>query len=249
MNEQTTIAHRHAVLVCLAILLLGTACSRTEAPPGASHGKVADVSILTYAEQEAGIDPYPVRILTSTDYVRLDDGYDESDYVLFDRHSRTLYSVSHENRSVLEISNHPFDGPLPEDLTLSEIPLMDTQAPAIAGKQPLHTVYLANGTPCYQAISVSGLLDQAVAGMAEYAAALGERQLNNMQSVPDAMRTPCFLSRYVYAPGAHLTHGLPVQVWDEAGFSRSLTDFQSGETIDAALFGLPEDYDRIQMGQ
>ena len=249
MNKQTTNPRRRGLLACLAIILLGTACSRPESTSGAPADKVADVSILTYVEQEAGIDPYPVRILTSTDYIRLDDGYDASDYVLFDRHSRTLYSVSHENSSVLEIRNHPFNGPVPTDIALTEAPVVDKQIPAIAGMQPLHTVYLANGTPCYQAISVSGLLDQAVAAMAEYATALGERQLANMQSVPDAMRTPCFLSRYVYAPGRHYSHGLPVQIWDESGFSRSLTDYQSGETVDAALFGLPEDYESIQMGQ
>jgi len=249
MMKRTTNPYRRGLLVCLAIALPGMACSRPEAPPVVQPDRVANVSIISFVEQEAGTEPYPVRILTSTDFVRLDDGYDESDYVLFERHSRTIFSVSHEDRSVLEIRNHPYNGPLPRDIALTETSVVDTQAPAIAGKQPLHTVYLANGTPCYQAISVSELLDQAVAGMDEYATALGERQLANMQSVPDDMRTPCFLSRYAYAPGRHYAHGLPVQVWDESGFSRSLTDFQTGETVEAALFELPGDYETILLGQ
>ena len=249
MNKRTMNRRRHGIVSCLAITLLGTACSRSEAPSLAQAGKVADVSIVSYMEQEAGTEPYPVRILASTNYVRLDDGYDESDYVLFDRRSRTLFSVSHAGRSVLEIRNHPFSGPLPADISLTETPVVDEPAPTIAGKQPLHTVYLANGTPCYQAISVGGLLDEAVAAMAEYAMALGERQLDNMSSVPDTMQTPCFLSRYAYAPGRHYSQGLPVQLWDESGFYRSLTDFQTGETVDAALFELPGDYESILLGQ
>jgi hypothetical protein len=249
MIKRSNQRSRIALLASLVIILLGTACSRSAAPPVAQTDKVTGVSIILFAEQEAGIDPYPVRILTSTDYVRIDDGYDESDYVLFDRRSRTLFSVSHDDHSVLEIRNHPFSGSLPADLTLTEIPFTDNEAPTIAGKQPLQFEYLANGASCYHTISVSGLLDEAVTGMAEYAMALGERQLDNMQSVPETMQTPCFLSRYVYAPGRHYTHGLPVQVWDDAGFYRSLTDFRSGETVRAALFDIPGDYERLLLGQ
>ena len=241
---------RNSLFTSLAMLLLGTACSQSAAPPPkAQTDAVTNVSIISYIEQETGVDPYPVRILANSDYVRLDDGYDESDYVLFDRRSRTLFSVSHEGHSVLEIRNHPFSGSLPTDITLTEASVVDNEAPTIAGKHPLHFKYLANGTPCYQTVSVSGLLEEAVAGMSEFDRALGERQLDNMQSVPEAMQTPCFLSRYVYAPARHYTHGLPVQLWDESGFYRSLTDFQAGETVKQALFEVPGDYEIILLGQ
>jgi hypothetical protein len=249
MIKYTKNGIRNSLFSSLAILLLGTACSQSAAPPKTQTDTVTDVSIISYVEQEAGIDPYPVRILASTEYVRLDDGYGESDYVLFDRRSRTLFSVSHEGHSVLEIRNHPFSGSLPPDITLTEVPVAENEAPTIAGKHPLHIEYLTNGTPCYQAISVSGLLEDAVAGMSEFEMALGERQLDNMQSVPETMQTPCFLSRYAYAPGRHYTHGLPVQLWDESGFYRSLTDFQAGETVKPALFEVPGDYERILLGQ
>jgi hypothetical protein len=73
--------------------------------------------------------------------------------------------------------------------------------------------------------------------------------LNNMHSVPETMQTPCFLSRYGYAPGRHYAHGLPLQVWDENGFSRSLTDFREGETVASTLFQIPDDYDPLTLGQ
>jgi hypothetical protein len=85
--------------------------------------------------------------------------------------------------------------------------------------------------------------------MTEYATALGERQRGNMQSVPETMQTPCFLSRYAYATARHYSHGLPVQLWDEAGFYSSLTDFSSGETVPAALFEVPDDYESIRLEQ
>jgi hypothetical protein len=240
---------RYNWLLGLTMAMLGTACSQSDAPPAEQTEQVTDVSIVLFEEQEAGIDPYPVRILVTPEYVRFDDGYDESDFVLLDRSSRTLFSVAHENHSVLEIRNHAFSGSLPPDITLTEDLIEDDNVPTIAGKQPLHIRYLANETPCYQAISVSGLLDKAVAGLIEYETALGERQLGNLQSVPETMQTPCFLSRYAYAPDRHYTHGLPVQIWDETGFYRSLTDFHEGETVASALFQIPDDYDRLSLEQ
>jgi len=253
MNKTAGNHYRNGLLLSLAMPLLVTACGQSEAPsespPAAQPDTLANVSILTYMEREAGIDTYPVRILVSPDYVRYDDGYDESDYALLDRRSRTLYSVAHENASVLVIENHPSSETMPADLSLTEERIVDNDAPAIAGKQPLHVKYLANGTPCYQAVSVSGLMDEAVDGMAEYATALGERQLHDIQSVPDAIRTPCFLSRYAYASAQHYTHGLPLQIWDDTGYDSSLTDFRSGETVSAALFKVPDDYQSILLGQ
>lgn len=249
MNKTAKNHYRNGLLLSLAMTLLVTACSQSEAPPAAQPDTLTNVSILTYMEREAGTDTYPVRILVSPDYVRYDDGYDESDYALLDRRSRTLYSVAHENASVLVIENHPFSETMPADLTLTEERIVDNEAPTIAGKQPLHAKYFADGTPCYQAVSVSGLMDEAVAGMAEYATALGERQLHDIQSVPDTIRTPCFLSRYVYASARHYTHGLPVQLWDDSGYDSSLTDFSADETVSSALFEVPEDYESILLGQ
>jgi len=240
---------RYDLLLSLTMAMLGTACSQSETPPAEQTGQVTDVSIVLYEEQEAGIEPYPVRILVSPDYVRFDDGYDESDFVLLNRGSRALFSVVHENRSVLIIRNHPFSGSLPPDITLTEDHIEGNDAPTIAGKQPVHIKYLANGTPCYQAISVSGLLEEAVAGLAEYATALGERQLVNMQSMPETMQTPCFLSRFGYAPERHYNHGLPVQVWDESGFYRSLADFHEHETLAAVLFEVPDSYEKLLLEQ
>ncbi len=249
MNRTGTNNYPQLLWLSTVMILLVTACSRSEAPAAGQPNTVSDVSIVTYMEREAGTDTYPVRILVSADYVRYDDGFNAGDYALLDRRSRTLYSVVHENASVLVIENHPVSGPIPADLSLSEELNVDNAAPAIAGKQPLHVEYLANGAPCYEAVSVAGLMADAVAGMNEYATALGERQLDNMHTVPEAMQTPCFLSRYAYASGRHYKHGLPVQLWDDAGYYSALTDFSEGETVPAGLFDVPDDYESIQLQQ
>jgi hypothetical protein len=237
------------LLITVALLAAVSACSKQEdnTPPATQPEGQINVSIVSYMEREAGVDPYPVRIVVSDDFVRLDDGYDASDFVLLDRTTRTLYSVTHENRSVLIIENQPSDATLPDTITLTEEQITDAEAPQIGGKQPVHVRYMANDTTCFEAVSVDGLMTDSVAGMQEFAIALGNRQRANMHTVPETMQTPCFLSRYVYTPGRLFAQGLPVQWWDESGFYRSLTDFVDSEQVAPNLFYVPDDYQALSL--
>lgn len=235
------------LLISFIVLLLAACGKSGEMTDGISQ-PVTGVNILTYDEREAGTGTYIVRMLVSPDFLRFDDGYAESDFALLERRSGTIFSVSHEDHSILVIENQPGDAALPAELTLTESRSVDDEAPAIAGKQAVHSQYLASGTLCYQTLTVPGLLDDTVAAMAEYAEVLARRQLNNMGSVPESMQTPCFLSRYVYAPARHYRDGLPVQEWDETGYSRMLTDFSEDETVPATVFELPGEYERFSPG-
>ena len=235
-------------LLCTSFL--ASACDKPADPPEtAALENTTQVSMLSYEEQEAGTDLYPVRVLVSPGFLRLDDGYAESDFVLLDRHEKTIFSVSHEDDSIMEIENSPNDAALPADINLTVIRTPEKEAPTIDGNQPEHLQYLANGETCFQSVTVSGVLETVVAVMAEYAELLADRQLNNMQVVPLNMQTPCFLSRYAYAPAWHLQYGLPLQEWDSSGYKKSLVDFSDDETMPLALFELPDGYVRFSPGQ
>lgn len=244
MNITGADSRQRILAVIVFVALLATGCGTAEGPATES----SSVSLLLYQEQEAGIDPYPVRIMVNPDFVRFDDGYAGSDFMLLERATRTIYNVSHEERSILVIANPPGTSGLPDDLALSTTRETDPSAPLIAGKQPVHIRFLANGEECYQAVVVPGLLPEASAGLAEFAVLLGERQRSELQAVPADRQTPCFLARYAYAPERHQQEGLPVQEWDDAGYRRTLTDFRAGEAVPRELFVLPPDYERLQLG-
>lgn len=243
MNNSGTVGRRRGLTAILCSALLTGACDTLT--PAA---ETTTVSLLLYDEQEAGIEPYPVRVMVSPEFIRFDDGHDAGDFMLIERASRTVYNVSHEERSILVIAPPPAAAGLPEGLALSETRATDTAAPLIAGRQPVHIRYLANGETCYEAVVVPELLPEAAAGLAEFAVILGERQLDDLESVPAEMQTPCFLARYAYAPARHLRDGLPVQEWDTAGYRRTLTDFRAQATVSPDLFELPLDYNRFQPG-
>ncbi len=235
-------------LLCTAFL--ASACDKqADLPATAAQENTTRVSMLSYEEQEAGTDLYPVRVLVSPGFLRLDDGYAESDFVLLDRREKTIFSISHEGQSIMVIENSPNDTVLPTDIDLTVNRTPDKEAPMIAGNQPEHLQYLANGKTCFQSVTVSGVLETAVAAMTEYAELLADRQLNNMQAVPLNMQTPCFLSRYAYAPAWHLQYGLPLQEWDSSGYTKSLVDFSDDEVMPLTLFELPDGYARFSPGQ
>ena len=217
------------------------------AQPAYPASEVVDVVMLLYEEQEAGTDVYPVRILVSDTHVRIDDGHDKDNFVLLDRDSRRLSSVNHAERNILVIDYRAVEIQPPDDLELTEIETIDTTAPKIQGRQLLNRQLLANGETCLQLMVVPGLLDEAVSGLAEYARVLGARQLNNMGTVPDSMQTPCFLSRYAYAPARHLRNGLPVLEQDAAGYRRSLVNFRAAEQVPSELFSLPDGYEEFRL--
>lgn len=230
------------ILLLLLAVPLVAACTQ---PDGET---LTTATLLTYQEQESGVEPYPLRMLVNEHYLRFDDGYDASDYMLMQRDTRAVYSVSHGDRSILVIAGYPAVVAVPEEIVLTEEREVDTTAPEIAGTQPVYVHFLASGRECYHAVVVPGLLEQVSAALAEYATVLGNRQFSDLATVPEAMQTPCFLARYVYAPARHLRYGLPVSVWDEAGYRRTLLDYREQQTVDASLFELPQAYERFRPG-
>ena len=89
--------------ITMCCILLLTACGKSGDSAGTVPQSVTGVNILSYEEREAGTDSYIVRVLVSPGYVHFDDGYAASDFALLDRRSRTVFSVSHEDRSILVI--------------------------------------------------------------------------------------------------------------------------------------------------
>ena len=215
---------------------------------GGAASPMSAVSLLLFDEEEPGTGSYPVRYLVNDAYLRIDDGYDASDYILLDRASSIISSISHEHGNILVINRQP-PADMPASLKLSRERVPDSDAPPISGKRPQHYRYTANGKLCYEAMVVSGLMQAAVVGLAEYERLLAGQQAAKLENTPVEYRTPCFLSRYIYAPGRHLDQGLPIQVWDTKGFRRALVNYSANENVPQYLFDVPSDYQEITIGE
>ncbi|MCG8068477.1 MAG: hypothetical protein JAY84_11485 [Candidatus Thiodiazotropha taylori] len=207
------------------------------------------VQRLQYEVMEAGQTPYLSRMLVTEQMVRIDQGNDTDDFILFDRAEQVIYSVDSEERTVLVINPKPLKQP---DTRLPDIKIQAKdagEAPLVAGRKAQYWALLVNGQPCQEAMVLPETMAMSVAAQGEYLGLLARQHKITMSGIPMAYRDDCADAIQVYAPDALLLIGLPLRLWDINGNQQALTDYSESETVDADLFRLPESYTRRPMPQ
>lgn len=224
--------------VCLAL----AACDRQETPQGL---------MLTYQEREPGAEaPFTTRTLVTEDFLRLDDGEESADYVVFDRDQQTIYSVDRMNESVLVIEPRAVNEEpgMPLELGEEAVALGNALPEVVEGEAAQRYRYSVNDELCTEMVTVPGLYDDAVAALSEFLTVLAGQHGDVLAMVPAEMRSGCDMATHIFAPTRHLRYGLPV--WEESatGSSRRLTAHDPDWQPDPALFALPEGYERYSLG-
>lgn len=205
-----------------------------------------DATILHYQESEQGIAPYPVRILVTSGFLRLDDGEDTGNFLLLDRAAGVLYNVNHQSRNILAIA----DGEIADDEGGPDIQVKvsaDTDAPRIGGEAVSRVDVIADDELCMTAHVIPALLPDVTAALRQYQQILAARQFRDLDLTPEAMRGPCFYANYVQGATRYLDEGLPVQWAHEGGRSQVLMNYEQDRVVPASLFALPEDYQRVDL--
>lgn len=205
------------------------------------------VTRIEYRETEPGIDPYRVRMLVAGERLRIDEGDDAGDFVLYDAGAGRVYSVTHEERRILVIP----DGEVPSapvSLGIEVVHAPDPEAPRVLGETPVTVTVRAGGTLCSESTVVDGLLPKARRLLRGYYHVLAARQARDLALTPKEFRTPCFLANYLHDTWRHLDYGFPLAEHIEGGRTRLLLDFSEVE-LPAALFALPEGYERVTLGE
>jgi hypothetical protein len=221
------------LLLCLMLFMLASSLARA-----------ADTTatVVWFEESEPGIDPYPVRFIVTPDYMRSDDGLDDGDFLLFDRHQRRIYSVARDTRTVLAIDGKGESPKAPQTLAWHVRERADTGAPAIAGISPVELALEAGGEVCHTALVAPGFLDPVRVALQEFSQSLAVQQLRTLDHTPSDLQTPCFLSRYLYASDFHVARGMPLADWNAAGKRREMTRYRTDMSVDEKLFVVPDDF-------
>ncbi|MEJ2620490.1 MAG: hypothetical protein P8163_09555 [Candidatus Thiodiazotropha sp.] len=207
------------------------------------------VQRLQFEVTEAGQAPYLSRMLATGQMLRIDEGQDAMDFILFDRAKRVIYSVDHGERNILVIN------PKSDTQTDTQRPAIKIQAtdageaPLVAGRKAQHWTLQVNGQPCQQAMVLPGMMATSMAAQREYLATLAEQHKQTLSEIPIGYRDACADATQVYAPNALLEKGLPLRLWDVNGNQQILTDFSESEVMDADLFSLPDGFTSRAMPQ
>lgn len=222
--------------------LVFTACSSDEN----QQALPADL-MLMYQETEPGIDAYMTRVLVNKDYMRLDEGGDQTNYTLYDRKENIIYTISHEEKTIMQVKPLKSDNKITRKLVMDAKKIKDKDIPLINGQQPIHYELKVNDTVCTEVFVIDGIHKEAVEAMQEFNRLLASVHLKNMENTPDAMQDDCFLAHHILSPSRSMQFGFPILEQSANGMSRLLVDFDSHFNVAEGVYDLPEGYRRVDM--
>lgn len=199
---------------------------------------------LVYQEQEEGVDPYLVTFTVSSDFLRIDDESDDSGYIVFDISNSRIYSVSHFDKSILVIAQHP-ETKISHDFEIDIEYHVLENAPMISGKQVYNYRVKAiagdKSDTCMDIQLVPGLLPEVSKSLQRFQKTISGQHVASLEKTPEEYRTPCYLVDQVYNKGVYYNKGLPIQEWHSNEKRRQLMNYEAAE-VDAAIFKIPQEY-------
>ncbi|MCL5060159.1 MAG: hypothetical protein M1449_06450 [Candidatus Thermoplasmatota archaeon] len=196
---------------------------------GAAHA--ADMTELRYVEQDPGDPPYLTRILVTPDFLRMDDGNDDGDFVLLDRRGQKVINVMHGNRLAMVFT----PGTLPPR-PAGWKPILDVRPAARDSRRFSLSV---KGVVCSEGIAARRAAPDAARAMAELKGVLAAMQYRVWKDSPSAIQHDCDLANLVWEPGATLKLGLPLEEREFTGRTRQF-ESESKQPLRPELFRVPD---------
>ncbi len=222
-------------ILALCLLGLSTKISAAE--------KLADATIFLYDEKETGTDISRVRYVLTDDYMRIDEGRAEDDYILYDVKKNILYNINHDDRTIMFIESKAWK--MPTHLARQVIDKKLPEAPKIAGKEVAQYHLIANDKICSEVQFIPDIYEAERAILSRYQNLLSGQLVSTLHNTPLEMQTDCMLVDRVYRNGELYNKGLPIQEQHENGYIKILVDF-SKQKVDKNLFTLPALYEKYQ---
>lgn len=207
------------------------------------------VTVLMFNDQDSQNEPaYVSRILLNKDFLRMDDGESHGDFVLFNRKTGEISSVSHEEQRTLIIPLQPVLVVPPKPLR-HDIEELDAKgAPDVDGKKVSRYYMFTNGTRCMEVYVVPGFHDDTVQALAAFAKTLAGQHAKSIAAMPENVGNDCDRANNIFVPDRYLSKGFPVRQKDYTGRTRSLISVKENVVMDSSVFDLPEGYERFMPG-
>jgi len=201
-------------------------------------------TVIKYQMIEPNMAPYLSRMVVTQRQVRMDDGVDKGDYLIFSRESGIIESVNHDERSILVIHPKQVSIKVPFLLKQKSEQILLSDAPEIAGVAPQQHQLLVNGELCQSVVSVDGLLTDLVEAWRQFRHVLAGEHAATLPYVPADQQLGCDLALNTFRPAWFLDFGLPVQSLEVGGKGFLLVDYSLEKAIAPTLFTLPDGYHR-----
>ena len=186
---------------------------------------------LRYVDQDPGDPPYPTRILVTPEFMRIDAGEDDGDFVLLDRRERQVVNVMRGAGLAMVFTPGALP-PRPADWK----PKLDARAGAPGTRRFSLTL---KGVVCSEGVAAQGAAPDAARAMAELKAVLAATQYRMWRETPEDMQHDCDLVNQVWESGTTLELGLPLEEREFTGRTRQF-ESESSEPLRPELFRVPD---------
>ena len=234
------------------LLLLTVLLALSSAISAQTKKDTEQVYKLSYLEREPETGEYKVTMLLSSRYIRVDEEGDNSGFIVYDDTDKIIYSVSHDDQSVLVIKQHVFStADLPVKPIIEYLQLAD--APMVSGKNVFnYRVYINRNNSeakiddeseetCLEVQLVENLLPEVRVILQNYQKVISGQQVKMADNKVTELQTACYYIDQVYDTGAYFEKGLPIQEWHSNEHSKILTGY-SKVSVDSDKFKIPQDY-------
>lgn len=199
--------------------------------------------LLQYDEAESGADIQTMRYIINNQFLRIDNGNANNDFILFDRNKKTVFSINHEDQTILKISYVPWESPKYDfKVSIEEHVLND--APKVFGKQAFSYQVKAKDEVCTRVLLVKDMQMNYLQVLYEFQNIMSGQQVATLDNTPKEFHTPCFLVDQVFHKADYLKLGLPIQISYSRDYSKFLKGIEEAE-VESQLFVLPANYEEF----
>ena len=202
-----------------------------------------DATVFLYDEKESGTEVSRVRYILTDDFMRIDEGRAEDDYILYDVNKNILYNINHDDKTIMFIESQAWK--MPANLGRQVIDKKLPEAPKIAGKEIAQYHLIANEKICSEVQFIPEIYKAERAILSRYQNLLSGQLVSSLSNTPVEMQTDCMLVDRVYKSGELYNKGLPIQEQHENGYIKILVDF-SKQKVNKKLFTMPDTYEKYQ---
>lgn len=236
------------VITVLVLFLLACASSPPERAriSQASESKPENAgTVLTFSETSATEPEHMLRVIITDQFIRLDNGRESQDYILYDRNEALIYNVVSEEQSIMVLGEENvavtpgFTMDWVVESQNSHALMRSSLGEQTAAKH--HKLYL-NNKACYNVVTLENILQAESQALAEYYSALAKELKRSYNSMIDE---PCFAAINLFAPKKRFSFGFPYREWSDYGYQRFLVEYRQKIIFPVRLFELPENYKRL----
>ncbi|HFD31828.1 MAG TPA: hypothetical protein ENJ28_03820 [Gammaproteobacteria bacterium] len=234
------------IVFSMSILLLACA-SNTKPIAEKKHKPKYAGDMLIFSEILGDQSESNVRMIITDDYLRIDDGTDSEDYVLFDRKTKIIYNIVADDKSIMEMETHDIklkpNFPLLWSVESQPSHLLMKTDDANAARATHYRLKL-NQKECYNLVALDKGMEKPLIAMREYRKALANQLKKHYQAQKGQ---ECYEAINIFSPTTHLNQGFPIREWSVYGYQRFLVNYRKNIIFPKRLFELPKGYGRMKI--